>query len=70
MLTLNYRATAGRGSEFIQVPHGQNTLVIQRVVDQVLFDNVSLNAEEGRAYYIFVAGEFGYFITSKVLLEN
>ena len=71
-LTINSVASAPFGgvSEFIQVSPGQNTLVIQRAVDRVIFDTVSLNAEEGRAYSIFVAGEFGYFITSRILAEN
>ena len=72
VLSVNTSATAnfGGASEYVEVEPGLNTIVINRVVDSVLFDAVSLEAESGRAYSIFVAGEFGYFVTSRILLEN
>ena len=71
-LSVNSVAIAdfGDASSYIPITPGQNTILITRAVDQVLFDLVPLNAEEGKAYSIFVAGEFGFFLTSRVLVEN
>ena len=71
-LSLNAATVAdfGRASDYMEIGPGQNVLTINRVVDSVLFDTVTLNAESGRAYSIFVAGEFGFFVTSRVLEEN
>ena len=72
VLSVSNSAIAGFGgaSEYVVINPGQNSIVINRVADLALFDTVSLNAESGKAYSIFVAGEFGYFVTSRVLLEN
>ncbi len=72
VLSVNNSAVAGfgRASQYVEIEPGLNSIVINRVADLALFDTVSLEAESGRAYSIFVAGEFGYFVASRILLEN
>lgn len=71
-LSVNSAAIANFGnvSSYIPITPGQNTILITRAVDQVVFDLVPLDAQEGKAYSIFVAGEFGFFLTSRILVEN
>lgn len=60
----------GSASTYATVTPGVVRASIIRTVDRTLVDSLSFSAQEGKAYSIFVAGEIGYLVQSKVLEEN
>ena len=60
----------GSASTYATATPGPLTLNIRRASDKTLVDSVTFTAEQGKAYSIFVAGEVGYLVVTKILNEN
>ena len=66
----NIVAGFGTASTYASIVPGLKNIPILRTADKSVIDNISFTAEEGKAYTIFVAGEIGYLVKSKLLAEN
>lgn len=60
----------GSVSTYSSVTPGLTSIAVLRTADRSVIDSLSFTAQEGKAYSIFVAGEIGYLVVSKVLEEN
>lgn len=60
----------GSASTYATATPGPLSFSILRVSDKTRVDGVSFVAQEGKAYTIFVAGEVGYLVLTKVIEEN
>jgi hypothetical protein len=60
----------GSASTYGTTSPGLKSISVIRSADRTVIDGVSFTAQEGKAYTIFVAGEIGYLVISRLLEEN
>ena len=59
----------GKASEYLNVPVGSTTMTA-RGTDSGSIGSLSFTAETGRAYTLLVAGEVGYYVTTRLFTDR